>query len=76
MAWQGNGMGAAWARHAMCKLAIGVLFCLICVLFYTCVFVAGLRTDTCALEPARSYTRIPTEWNRITTSKGNANLEC
>ena len=20
-AWQGNGMGAAWARHALCKLA-------------------------------------------------------
>ena len=21
-AWQGNGMGAAWARHAMCESAI------------------------------------------------------
>jgi len=21
MAWQGNGMGAAWARHAMCESA-------------------------------------------------------
>jgi hypothetical protein len=22
MAWQGNGMGAAWARHAMCESAL------------------------------------------------------
>jgi hypothetical protein len=21
MAWQGNGMGAAWERHGMCELA-------------------------------------------------------
>jgi hypothetical protein len=24
MAWQGNGMGVAWARHAMCELAFSV----------------------------------------------------
>jgi hypothetical protein len=22
MAWQGNGMGAAWERHSMCELAL------------------------------------------------------
>jgi len=22
MAWQGNGMGAAWKRHAMCESAL------------------------------------------------------
>jgi hypothetical protein len=24
MAWQGNGMGTAWARHAMCESAFKV----------------------------------------------------
>jgi hypothetical protein len=24
MTWQGNGMGAAWARHAMCESAFTV----------------------------------------------------
>ena len=32
MAWQGNGMGAAWKRHAMCESALsehrGALFML------------------------------------------------
>jgi hypothetical protein len=25
-AWQGNGMGAVWARHAMCESALSELF--------------------------------------------------
>jgi len=30
MAWQGKGMGAAWARHAMCESAfIGPHFTLV-----------------------------------------------
>ena len=24
MAWQGNGMGAAWARHAVCESAFNI----------------------------------------------------
>jgi hypothetical protein len=24
MAWQGNGMGAAWERHGVCELAFNV----------------------------------------------------
>ena len=24
MAWQGNGMGAAWARHAICESAFNL----------------------------------------------------
>jgi hypothetical protein len=25
MAWQGNGMGTAWARHGMCELALTLI---------------------------------------------------
>jgi len=28
MAWQGNGMGTAWARHAMCESAFMFRMCL------------------------------------------------
>jgi hypothetical protein len=45
MAWQGNSMGAAWARHAMCESAFTLLYLKAvfrnyCLTFGQCAYVA------------------------------------